>query len=440
MGDIWQEGEQEIKRMLDQLRSGSAASEACFTSAVDKPHGDYEQTVRRLIGYLGICWKGLKAPGLEFLLLGRPMMTTASSPRPYPSPLEYLGSQGQARLASRGVLVNQIGALGVLSKRDGTQAVLQQSLGNAAWNIVPAAVSFERASLNSTKGIMAALGRGKEADGSPLMIRPGSRWIIKAKNSGAAFGIKTWTAPDDGPMAPSLRRAAFASAPDGAVMMQRLVWDPVTFHGRKLNSRNLLLLLPPSPDSSATRLFYDAGTIMISPQVLDTKSGSGVVVNTANAALSGSKKDEDIFLSPPAPGQNATKKLAHYIARTDGALSNEGLQRWRLSMPSHGNAVEAAYRYELAAAMRQLRGGLHPLVRDAPRGQFAFMGADYVLERSGKLWLLEINLFPVMPTHAEGSARMAYYRGKWAEALKLVGAWKWGSPLPTHELREFAEA
>jgi len=81
------------------------------------------------------------------------------------------------------------------------------------------------------------------------------------------------------------------------------------------------------------------------------------------------------------------------------------------------------------------------VIPSARPGQYALLGADYMLDMHGKLWLIELNPFPVMPHGKEGSGRWHMFTAKVNDVVQLLHAWKGGlSMLPPEALTELVES
>lgn len=262
---------------------------------------------------------------------------------------------------------------------------------------------------------------------------------------------------------------AAPSCPD-EVVIQPLITEPLLFEGRKLNVRSITLILPGNPAVSSpagrrARLFHDYGQWMVATHKLEDGADSkgAQIVNTASRV--NKHVDTEGFLAPPAPGAGraSLKRLAEFIAREPSALSEQGWARLMSVSVSQGklrhaakrsggggtgnalsgtlsaDEVEEALQALWASTTGELLNALCPLVSGARAGQFALLGADYLLDRHAKLWLIEFNPFPVMPLGSEG--RSAMFADKMRDVLALLRAWRRGAAFPAaDDLTEFVES
>jgi len=300
--------------------------------------------------------------------------------------------------------------------------------------------------------------RGVGLDCAPPPRRYGGRSYSDDSGGGGTGGGDT-----------AQRRVGGGSGPE--VVLQRCVGDPFLVGGRRLTVRALLLVLPSSSPAKGSqersKLFHDFGQWALAPREEEAAGHLRRAVNGSTVAAE--------HLTPLKAGHQRTSltKLGEYLAANSNSLTAVGWNRWMLDRrnrtenhrpnePRHlkrsrsasgvgqrdgsddatannlfaKEAKEAVVR-EWGRTMSSLLGVLHKTVRGAPHGQVSLLGADLVLDRDGKFWLVDMSLFPPMSV-AGSSERRAMFRPKVKDVVLLSALWAAGEALPPHMCPEHA--
>ena len=438
---------------------------ACFINAADHFHSGYAT----LLDNLGLRQCAIEADGKVSGALWLVLIGDLSAP----APSVLLGDAAASRIAASGVLTNGIDELATLNSRGGTAALLHALLGELAWKLTPRTATITLGNGMETErfGVVDQL-----AASSLWPLTPSTLYVIKTPFEASGRGLALWSSQSTAFLAafeprviakrlvravPRLMQCTFvgregagsvggpSSACPEALVIQKLVPEPLTVHGRKLNARSLLLILP-GANGRRTRLYHDYGQWMVATHALtedSTDKASAQIVNTAGKVSQ--QIDSSGFIEPPAPGaaHRSLQRLARHLLRDPTALSDTGWTRLAaiepainaslvrrtstLALPpddAQAQAVEIALKGLMAKTTASLLSALCPLVTGARRGQFALLGADFLLDRHAQLWLIELNPFPVMPlgTHK----RDAMFQDKMRDILRLLRAWSAGRPMP----------
>jgi len=434
----------DLNRDRSPLLSGS---EPCYCELADDAHASYisylqpEFEHRKLVP----CQRS-HSPRLKMLLLAMFHPIT---------PMHVLAN-ASGKLMRSGVVATQVAGLRLLKQRAGTARLF----GVAGDQPSPVSTSPSGAITPPTIVVRGRDGLCQNVRGQVarlrLEVRPASKWILKAEEGAGKIGLRVLQLSAASNAVPpsqllcNLVRQQIDSDEAAGVFesyaLQPLVESPFLLHERKLNQRHFLCVMARAGNDAPLRLFVEKrGLWMIGQQPLtSTSDRASEVVNNIDMHGRGRPAPTigtpDGLLDDATPEHNGKGIFASYVHSHPTSLSPQGWDRWGLIPPSRPANIQAAYDTELMHTAGLLLKRVRQMVPEQASGQFGLMAADYLLDRHGKLWIIEVNIFPVMPPGESGSPRYRMYHDKWAAVLGMAEAAQAGVALPAQSIFHEAAA
>ncbi|GLC40170.1 hypothetical protein PLESTM_001009700 [Pleodorina starrii] len=270
---------------------------------------------------------------------------------------------------------------------------LRDLYGEAAWDIVPR--SYKLPDELDDWGRWVASNPGRDTGLWMLKNNKQRGTGLRLVRTSEAFSacFETISRPD---LPPGVRLYRWYLA-------QQYVADPLLIDGRKFGVRVWVLV----SDVAPLRIYiHSRGLVLFSSHKYDTE------------LLSTPGGSESAFSSGPAPGH-----VTNYAQNENGDVWSLGQFAAHLGAAAWRQLWRAMCRSAAAAFAAALPRGAEVLaeVRPPPHSCFQFFGLDFLVDRGGRPWLLEVNATPSMKVeHTDPHVADLIQAQKWPAVRDMV--------------------